>query len=156
MGARIAMDSLISRLFIHEWQRKCVAVVIAVFVWLLVNQSIIATKTIPSVPIRLINLPVGKSIEELLPNGFLNKRVTLNLSGSKEVVENLEPGDFEVLLDATDKPEEWIVHITKKNLISLNPEIDLAHHITQVSHPELILKFTHHDPDVKKSETELK
>ncbi len=135
------MDSLISRIFIKHWQRKLVALLIAIIVWMVVSQSIITTKTIHAVPIRIINVSANKSIEGLLPNGFLSQRITLNLSGSKEVIDHLEPGDIEVLLDATDKTSPWVVHITKKNLISLNPDIDLIHHITQISHTEFILKL---------------
>lgn len=136
------MDSLISTLLFHQWQRKCMALITAVVIWLLVNQSITTTKTIPSVPIRVINLPSERTITGLLPNGFLSKRIPLTVSGKKEIVESLEPGDIEVLLDAANQPNEWIVQITKKNLVSLNPNIDLSRHITQVTHSEFVLKLS--------------
>lgn len=150
MGAVASMESVMYRVFIHQWQRKLMAVLLAAFIWLSMSQSIITTKTIPSVPVRIINLPAGKTVEGLLPNGFLSKRMTLTLSGTKEIVENLEPGDFEVVLDATDHMHDWLVHITKKNLVSLNPEVDLTHHITQVSHIEFPLKIV---PERDKEET---
>lgn len=134
------MDTLITRLFIHEWQKKCVAVLTALIIWFFVNHSITSNKTIPSVPIKVVNLPVDKTIQGLLPNGFLSKRTTLTVTGTKDVVEQLEPGDLEILLDIGNQPNEGAIQITKKNLVSLNPDINLAHHVTSVAHPEFVLK----------------
>lgn len=137
------MESRIARLFLHQWQRKLVAIFSAFVLWLFVNSSIIETKTLPNVPIRIINLPLDKTIVGLLPNRLLSKRVTLTLSGTKDVIQELEPGDLEVLLDLSNADsDEWVVHIGKKNLVSLTPSIDLVHHITQVSHPEFVLKLS--------------
>lgn len=136
------MESLINRLFLHQWQRKFFALLTATIIWVFVNHSITATKTIPSVPVRIINLPVDKTIQGLLPNGFLSKRTTLTVSGTKDVVEQLEPGDIEILLDVSNLPNEGVVQISKKNLVSLNPDINLASHITSVSHPEFVLKLS--------------
>lgn len=138
------MDKLITWLFLDNWQRKVVALVTALIIWLFVNSSIVDTKTIPNVPIRITNIPAEKTIMGLLPNGMLSKRVTLTLSGTKDVVQELEAGDLEVLLDASlANSDEWVVQISKKNLVSLNPSIDLVHHITQVvSHSELVLKIS--------------
>lgn len=132
---------MMSSLFIHQWQRKLVAILTAIAVWLIVSESIMTTKTIHSVPVRVINLPTEKTIEGLLPNGFLNQRITLTLTGSKEIIDHLEPGDLEILLDAGGQSNEWMVHLSRKNLLSLNPEIDLERHITQISHPEFVLKL---------------
>lgn len=137
------MDKLISKLFIDNWQRKIVAFVTALIVWLFVNSSISETKTIPSVPIRITNLPADKTIAGLLPNRMLTKRVTLTLTGTKDIIQEIEPGDLEVLLDVSTAPsDEWVVQINKKNLVSLNPDIDLLHHISSVSHNEFVLKLS--------------
>jgi len=137
------MESIIARIFFHNWQRKLVAVLTAIVVWLFVNHSINETKTISNVPIRIINLPADKTIQGLLPNGMLSRRITLTLTGSKDVIDELEPGDLEVILDAsTADNDEWIVQITKKNLVSLNPSIDLLQHISQVSHSDFIIKLS--------------
>lgn len=133
---------MITRLFVTKWQQKVVAILIASIIWFFVNSSITATKTIPAVPIRVINLPPDKTILGLHPNGFLTKRVALTLTGTKDVIELLEPGDLEVVLDATNQPNEWIVQLTKKNIINLNPDIDLLHHITAVSHNEFVVKMS--------------
>lgn len=137
------MEAVIRSLFINNWQRKIVAIIAALIIWLLVNHTIIDTKNIPNIPIRIINLPQDKTIVGLLPNGILQKRITLVLTGSKDVVQELEPGDIEVVLDAsTATGSEWIVKISKKNLVSLNPEINLLHSITQVEHSEFVINLS--------------
>jgi YbbR domain-containing protein len=136
------MESLISKLFFHQWQRKFVALLTAIVIWFFVNHSITSSKTIPSVPIRVINLPTDKTIQGLLPNGFLSKRITLTLSGAKDVVDQLEPGDIEIIIDVSNLPSDGIVQITKKNLVSLNPNINLTAHVTSISHPEFMIKMS--------------
>ncbi len=39
-------------------------------------------------------------------------------------------------------PSDGIVQITKKNLVSLNPSINLSKHITSISYPEFVLKMS--------------
>lgn len=123
--------------------RKVIALATAVVVWIFVNQSITETKTIPNVPIKILNLPEDKTIPGLLPNGYISQRVTLTVSGSKDVIQELEPGDLEVHLDAAIVDDnDLVVLITKKNIVSLNPSIDLRHYITNISHPEFVLKLS--------------
>ena len=129
--------------FTHHWQRKLVALLTATVIWIFVNQSITDTKTIPNVPIRIINLPDDKTIPGMQPNGIIGKRIPLKLQGTKNVVDTLEPGDLEVLLDVSAvQQNDWVVQISKKNLVSLNPAIDLSRHISDVTHPEFVLKFS--------------
>jgi hypothetical protein len=136
------MESIIHKLFFHQWQRKLVALLTAAVIWFFVNHSITSSKIIPSVPIRVINLPTDKTIQGLLPNGFLSKRTTLTLTGTKDVIDQLEPGDVEVILDVSNLPNDGIVQITKKNLVSLNPNFNLPKHVTSVSHPEFVIKMS--------------
>lgn len=137
------MESVIARFFFHNWQRKLLGLLTAIVVWIFVNHSINSTKTIANVPVRIINLPADKTISGLLPNGVLTKRIALTLTGTMDVIEELEAGDLEVLLDAsTASSDEWIVQISKKNLVSLNPSIDLRHHITQVDHTDFVIKLS--------------
>lgn len=119
------------------------AFVAALVLWLFVNHSIIETRTIQNIPIRIANLPDNKTIQGLQPNGILDNRMTLTLSGSKDVMRELEPGDFEILLDvSTAEGDEWRVNITKKNLVSFVSSIDLSRHITHVEHSELLIKLS--------------
>ncbi len=136
------MDSLIKRIFIDDWRQKVVAVLGAFVIWLFIHQSITETKTLPNVPIRLVNIPSDRTLQGLLPNGLLNRRVNLTVSGTKDVIDNLESSDLEVLIDASTLPDEWVLQVSKKNLISLNPEIDLLHHISTVSNNELVIKMS--------------
>lgn len=137
------METIIYNLFIHNWQRKLVALVAALVLWLFVNHTINETKTITSVPVRVTNLPSDKTISGLLPNGILSKRITLTLTGTKDIIDELEAGDLEVSIDASSaNQDDWVVQITKKNLVSLNPAIDLPHHITNVAHSDFIIKLS--------------
>lgn len=136
------MESLIYKLFFDNWQRKLLALISAVVIWLFVNQQITDSKTIRNVPIRIVNLPADKTIIGLLPNGILHKKVSLTLTGTKDVIDDLEQGDLEVLIDAsTIDHHDWIAQITKKNLVSLNPSIDLANNVTELEHTEFVLKL---------------
>lgn len=135
------MESLIHKLFFHQWQRKLVALVTAMVIWIFVSHSITSSKTLPSVPVRVINLPTDQTIQGLLPNGFLSKRTTLTLTGSRDVIDQLEPGDVEIILDVSNLPSDGIVQITKKNLVSLNPNINLPSNVTSISHSEFLIKM---------------
>ena len=110
------MDSVASKALVENWKRKLIAIVGAIAIWLFVHQSITTSRTISGVPVRIVNLPHDKTVAELLPNGILNRRVTLTLNGTKDVVDRLEPSDLEVIVDATGRPDEWILQISKKNL----------------------------------------
>ncbi len=137
------MESVATRLFLHNWQRKLVALLTAIVIWLFVNHSINETKVLSNIPIRIINLPSDKTIQGLLPNGMLTRRITLTLTGSKDVIEELETGDLEVLLDATTADnDDWIVQLSKKNLVSLNPAIDLPRHISALDHTTFVIKLS--------------
>lgn len=137
------METLIYHIFIQNWPRKLVAITIAIFLWLFVNHSISDTKTIPSVPIRIVNLPDDKTILGLLPNGVLSKRIALTLTGSRDVIREIEPGDLEVLIDASSiDRDEWVLKINKKNLVSLNPSLNLSRNIREVTHNEYIIHMS--------------
>ena len=137
------MEPIVTNLLFENWQRKGIALLVAIVVWVFVNQSITETKTITNVPVRVVNIPNDKTISGLLPNGYLSHRATLTLSGSKDVIDKLEPGDLEIKIDANiADSDDWVVQINKKNLVSLEPSIDLVHHITNVSHSEFIVKLS--------------
>jgi len=136
------MKSIIN-LFTHNWQRKLLALFTAIVIWLFINNSINETRTIPNISVRIINLPSDKTISGLMSNGMLNRRITLTLTGSKEVIDNLESSDLEVLLDASlAQSDDWSARISKKNLVSLNPSIDLLQHIAQVADVDYFVKFS--------------
>ena len=126
----------------NHWQLKTTSLCLAVVIWYFVSLSIIATKTVPNIPIRIFNLPHDKTISGLLPNGVFQKRINLSLQGSKDIIEQLESSDLEVQLDASQSPDEWVVQINKKNLISLNPDIDLNKHVQTINQPDLVINLS--------------
>ncbi|MDQ5956851.1 MAG: hypothetical protein ACH349_01880 [Candidatus Rhabdochlamydia sp.] len=135
------MNVAISKIF-SNWSRKLVALILAVIIWLIVNQTLISTRTINNVPIRIINLPPGKTLEGIQTNGHLVKKLNLTVTGNKTIIEELSSYDLEVILDAADKPDEFMGIISKKNLSSLNSEIDLSKVIKRVQYPNFIVRMT--------------
>ncbi|MGZ3733083.1 MAG: CdaR family protein, partial [Parachlamydiaceae bacterium] len=136
------MESIIIQFFLHNWQRKLLALVTAIILWFFVSHSITEIKVIRNVPIRISNLPSDKTVVGLLSNGLLNRRINLTLTGAKDVIEEIEPGDLEVNIDASAiDHNDWIVQINKKNLRSLNPAIDLSNNINSVSHSDFVIKL---------------
>lgn len=135
------VKSFLVAVFVENRGRKVVALILAAFVWLVVNQSLTTTRSISNIPVRVINVPAGETIEGMQSGGRLSKKLTLTLVGNKTLLGELTPYDFEVVLDASDKPEEWIVSVAKKNLISLNPEIDLPKGISRLYHPDFVVRM---------------
>lgn len=136
------MERFLKMVFIENLQRKLIALFSAVCIWFFVHNSITATRTFTHVPIRVVNLASDKTIRGLMPNGILDRKLTLTLTGNKDIIEHIEPGDFEVVIDAAAKPDEWIVQVAKKNLVSLNPDVDLIHNVTHLSQNEFVLRLS--------------
>ncbi len=136
------MERLLKKIFVDNLQRKVIAILSAVVLWFMIHNSITTTRTFTHVPIRVVNLAADKTIRGLMPNGILDRKLALTLTGNKDIIERLEPGDFEVVIDASGKPTEWIVQVAKKNLVSLNPDIDLIHSVTQLSQSEFVLRLS--------------
>lgn len=134
------MKTLLYRLFVQNWQRKLLALVLAMIIWMVVNYQMTVTKQIHNIPVRVNHLPIGKTIENMQVNGLLNKRISLAITANRQVMDDLNPKDLEVIIDARDKPDQWIASITKNNLTSLNPSIDISQTITRVVPQELFIK----------------
>jgi hypothetical protein len=109
-------------------------------IWMMVSRSMTVTKVVPNVSVRIANVPQGKTIEGMQLDGTLSKRVTLTLNGHKAVLDEISSKDLQVVIDVKDKPYEWIAAISKKNLISLNPDVDIAKHISKVGGLEMIIR----------------
>jgi hypothetical protein len=131
----------LDKLFVNNWQRKLVALFFAVFIWFLVDHTIAVTNTFVNVAIRVINIPDNKTIEGLRADGTLKRDMTLTLKGSKEVLKDLRSEDIEVVINAQGKGDEWIVHVTKKDLVCVDPELDLVRNINEVNHSELFIRL---------------
>lgn len=136
------MKTLLYKIFVENWSRKLVSIILAGIIWLVVNHTMTSTRNISNVPVRIIHLIPGKTVEGMQPNGRLAKKLTLTVVGNKSVIDELTPSDLEVVIDAEGKADEWIVTVTKKNLVSLNPEIDISSGITRVYHPNFFIRMT--------------
>ena len=133
------MAHFFKKYFLENIQRKLFALLCALVIWFTINSSITSTRVFTRVPVRIVNLPADKTIRGLMPNGMLDRKLSLTLTGTRVVIEKLDSTDFEVVIDAADKGDEWVVQITKKNLVSLNPDVELLHNISSVSHSEFVI-----------------
>lgn len=136
------MKAVLERLFLRNWPRKLVALTTAVLVWFLVAQTITITRSIADVPVKIINLPPDKTVQGLLPTGLLNKRVSVTLTGKKSVLQDLQPSDIEVVINADGHKESWIASISKRNLVAINQTIDLHTDITEATANDLFIKLS--------------
>jgi hypothetical protein len=136
------VKSLLIKLFVAYWPRKLLALFLASIIWLVVSHSLTATRTLNNIPVRIVNIPEGKTVEGLQPNNRLTKRLNVTLVGNKSVLEELTPYDFEVVLDAQERPDDWNATISTNNIVSLNREIDVKSGIKRLYHPNLLIRMT--------------
>jgi hypothetical protein len=134
------VKSLLRNLFLDNWPRKAISVALAVIIWLMVNHSLSTTRIVSNVMVRVVNLPPGKTVEGLQPGGTLAKKITLTLSGNKNVLESLTSNDLEVVVDAANAGNEMVINIDKKSLVSLNPELEIGTSISRVSGASIVLR----------------
>lgn len=134
------MKTLLIRLFIENWQRKLISLILAMIIWMVVQHSMTVTKLVHNVPVKVTNLPAEKTIEGMQINGILNRRISLTITGNKSAVDDLTGKDLEVSFDATGKPDQWLATVAKKNLISLNPELDISKMISRVLPVDIMIK----------------
>lgn len=136
------MISLLKRLFINNWPRKFFSLFLSIITWFFVNQSLTTTKTINNIPVRIVNIPPGKTIEGMQANDFLTKRIALTISGNKSLLEDLNANDLEVVVDASNKRGRWIESVSKKNVHAINPDLNLNQGITKVSQKNISIELT--------------
>jgi hypothetical protein len=129
-------------LFFQNFFRKLLALFLAIVIWFLVDNTLTTTKTFHNIPIKIVNLPKGKTIEGIQENGIMSKRMSLILSGRRAFLERLTSSDFEVVIDAGNQPQdEWVITISKRNLVSFSTELNLQTEINKVSHKNFIVKL---------------
>ncbi|MEI6241844.1 MAG: hypothetical protein WCP39_00370 [Chlamydiota bacterium] len=136
------MITLLRKFFLENWQRKLISLILAIVTWMAINHSATITKTFSDIPIKVLNIPMGKTIEGLHSDGTLSKKISLTLSGYSNIINELSENDLMVVLDAKDKGIHWIPSITKKNLVSLNPEIDIHQGIRKIFHHEFSIHLS--------------
>jgi YbbR domain-containing protein len=133
--------SLLKSIFIDNWLKKFISLILAIIVWFVVDQSLTSTKTINTIGVRVINLPQGKTINGLQPSGLLSKRFSVTITGKKSYLEEISPNDLEIVIDGSDFASENIVNIQKKHLVSLNPELSISNHINKVNAKTLVINL---------------
>ncbi len=136
------MRTLLKNLFINNWPRKCLSIILAIAIWFLVNKSLTTNKTINNVPVKIENIPPGKTVEGVQSNGFLNRRVSLTLTGNKQLLEDLNSNDIQIVFDASGQEGEWIASIGRKNIRSDNLDVNVSQGISRVSQQNFIIKLT--------------
>lgn len=136
------MKTFLTNLFLSHWERKLISAILSVIIWLMINHSLTSYQLFNNVAVRIINIPLGMTVEGIQPNGILTERISLTVTGNKTYLEEITANDVEIILDATDKSGEWLVTITRKNLASLNPEINLSKAISKVSPIRFPIRLT--------------
>ena len=128
-------------LFFSHGVRKTTAIISAIILWFVVNHTITSTRTFANVPIRVLNINKTKTVEGMLPNSLLTRRVTLTLAGRKKVLDKIDTTDLEVHIDATGKEDSWVAEISKRNLVSLDPDVDIRSGVTSIAHNHFLIKL---------------
>lgn len=136
------MKNIFQRIFLVNWPRKLVAFISAIVIWFLVNQSVTVTKTFSNIPVRIINLPAHKTVSGLTNAQFLNKRISLTLTGEKEAIEELDSSEIEVMINVEGKEESFIAKIDKKNLTLSSREESIKNRISDVSSNDIFIKIS--------------
>lgn len=136
------MRTLLKNLFIKNWPRKCLSIILSLTIWFVVNKSLTNTKTISNIPVRIENIPPGKTVEGIQSNGKLSRPVNLTLTGNQNLLDDLSANDLEVVCDASGQEGEWIATITRKNLRSNNIDLNIPQGISRVTPHNFIIKLT--------------
>lgn len=136
------MKSILKKIFIDNWQRKLLALVIAIIAWIFINNSLTITKTIPNIPIRIINLANDKTIKDMLPGGTLAEDTSLTITGNQNFINQISASDLEVLLDLKGKTNNFTTLITKTHLLSKNQNINIERSIKKIKSQEVSIKLS--------------
>ena len=136
------MKTLLKNLFIKNWQRKYLSIALAIIIWFAVSKSLQDVKTIRNIPVRIENIPPGKTVGGIGSNNILKRRTTLTLTGSKSLLSELNENNIEVVFNASGKHGEWIATVSKNNIRYENPEVDISQGISKVSQESFIIKLT--------------
>jgi hypothetical protein len=134
------MITLLKKLFINNWRRKIIALLLSMIIWVFVNYSLTIIKPINEVPIKIINLPKNKTIRGIQIDGLLNKTLDIEIQGNKSILDIITKNDLEIIIDLDEEEieqDDYTIIITRNNLISKNPDINIARAIKKLSAPEL-------------------
>ncbi len=134
------MKTWVLKIFSENWQRKVISAILAMVIWIVVHHTMTITKLISNVPVRVVNVPTGKTIEGMQANGQLNQKVNLTLTGNKAALDDVSEKDLVVEIDASGKSSEWVAVIDKKNIVTENPDLQLDKAISRVAPFTMIVR----------------
>lgn len=131
-------------LLFDNWKRKLVSLLLAVVIWFSVHHSLTTKKTFSNVPVRIVQLPPGKTVEGMYNTGVLAKRISLTLVGKHSFLDSLSETDFEVQINASlITSEEWDASLSRKNLVIHNYSDPISAQIHSIAtHDHLTLSLT--------------
>ncbi|GAB4190506.1 MAG: hypothetical protein Tsb0015_11760 [Simkaniaceae bacterium] len=135
------MKTAFKYIFLNNWPRKLISIILAVIIWFVVDQTLTVTKTIGNIGVRIVNVPKGKTVEGIGSDGLLNRKITLTITGNRTLLEDLTSNDLEVVIDASGRSNEWVATIDKNNLVPLNPDVKLSG-ISKITHKNFIIRLT--------------
>ena len=136
------MKSLLKKIFIDNWQRKLLALILALITWFFINHSLSNTITISPVSVKVINLEKNKTIIGMQSNGILSENTSLHITGNTNVLKHISDSDLEIVIDLKDHAEDFTAEISKSNLISKNPRLNIERAIKKVKPNMININFS--------------
>ncbi len=136
------MKSLLTAFFLKNWQRKIISVILAIIIWILVNNSLIAEKTYTNVAVKVRNVPSGMHVPGMRADGYLEEKINLKIVGYKKILDQLSQDDIQVLLNAESKEKDWVAIIRKNEVVFLNTFINPYPFIRTISHEPFVVSMT--------------
>jgi YbbR domain-containing protein len=136
------MRSILKKIFIANWQRKLISLILAIIVWLLLNNLIITTKSFNEIPVKVTSMPSGFTMDHMLSDNYLDFKVPIQITGKKNFLDSISSSDLEIVVDGQHKIKDWIVQLNKNNLKIKSSKKDFLKNIKSIEHDEFILKPT--------------
>lgn len=130
------------RSFLENWPRHLISLIAAIVIWSTVSQSLTISKTLNPVAVHLMNAPQGYAFAGVQQDGCFGRTLSLEVSGEKSLIEALRPSDLSVVLDASDKPTEWVAQLAPADLRSSLPDLILSRRLQLNSPREVIVKMS--------------
>ena len=135
------MRSFLIRIFLENWPRKILSLFLAIIIWFIVSHSLTATKIMKNIPVKIVNLPTGKTIEGMKKDFFMTNPIQIKLVGNKKYLDEISENDLILQIDAINHKTDWICPISKKNLFPLNFHVKLTA-IDRIVAPNIPLKIS--------------
>ena len=142
------MITLLKRLFIDHWFRKLIATLLALVTWYTVDQSLSSTKTIKGISMRVVNIHDDYVVPGILSSGTLSSKISLAITGRREVIHELNASDIEVVIDASGKTGQWIETIDRKNISLLSQDNSIIRGISRVQNTPIAMNLKQASQDL--------